>query len=401
MAAIDILEEIYDRIYYKLRFSKIGQYAMLAYNTTFDDVLLIPRKSLTSRKSACIKTKLTKNIQLSIPLVSSNMDTVTGVEMAAAMANMGGIGFIYRLTNSIEEEAEMIKEVKKRGLNLNMNYLVGASVGVKGAFMERAKMLIDAGTDIIIFDVANGYSNQMAYAIKTFKSKHPNVPIVAGNVATPGGVKFLAKLGVDCIKVGIGPGSVCTTRIVTGHGVPQLSAIYRCAKKAKKYGIPIIADGGIRNSGDIVKALAVGADVVMLGSLFAGTFESPGDVYTIEKNKIQKVPITKVTSIEPEDYDCLFKIYRGMSGKDVQIDAQKKTLSQKNEIVAEGVSKKIPYKGPVKPIIEQLIGGLMSGMSYSHSKTIKELQKKAIFEKVSTLGQKENTPHAKEFKHYR
>src|SRR3989338_5536335 len=133
------------------------------------------------------------------------MDTVTGVEMAAAMANMGGIGFIYRLTNSIEEEAEMIKEVKKRGLNLNMNYLVGASVGVKGAFMERAKMLIDAGTDI-----------------KTFKSKHPNVPIVAGNVATPGGVKFLAKLGVDCIKVGIGPGSVCTTRIVTGHGVPQL-----------------------------------------------------------------------------------------------------------------------------------------------------------------------------------
>lgn len=399
MTFADFLEEIYDWFYYKFRFSKIGQYAMLAYNMTFDDVLLIPRKSLHSRSSACVKTKLTKNISLDIPIASSNMDTVTGVDMAVAMAELGGIGFIYRLTCSIEEEAEMVKEVKRRGLKKNKTYMVGASVGIKEDFMERAKQLIEAGTDIIVFDVANGYSKQMAFAIKTFKSKYPYIPIVAGNVATPGGIEFLAKLGVDCIKVGIGPGSVCTTRIVTGHGIPLLSSIYRCAKKAKKYGIPIISDGGIRNSGDIVKALAVGANIVMIGSLLAGTFESTGKVYCMHNNKPKEIPRDKIKKLKPEEYHNYFKIYRGMSGKDVQIDAQKKSLSQRTHIVPEGVTKKIPYTGPMTNIIEQLIGGLRSGMSYSYSKTIPELQRKAIFEKVSPVGLKENTAHAEEFKY--
>ncbi|MFA5142478.1 MAG: IMP dehydrogenase [Candidatus Woesearchaeota archaeon] len=402
MPFTEILEDMYDSIYKRYRSSSIGRYALLAYNTTFDDVIMLPRKSLNSRRDADTTSDLTSKIKLKIPIISANMDTVTGVEMAVAMAEIGGIGFLYRLTNSIDEEAEMIKEVKRRGVEVGKKYLVGASVGVKEDFMDRADKLINAGADIIIFDIANGYSEQMANAITTFRSKYPHHPIVAGNVATPGGVEFLANLGVDCIKVGIGPGAVCTTRLVTGHGVPQLSAIYRCARKAREYGIPIIADGGIRLSADIVKALAAGASTVMLGSLLAGTYESPGNVYSIKNGKDMLVPQSTLRKMTPEECEKCFKIYRGMSSRDVQVDAQSKKLVDGNKrIIPEGVTKRIPYKGFVKPIIEQLVGGLQSGMSYSTAHTIKELQKRALFEKISPLGQKENTPHAEEFKHYR
>jgi IMP dehydrogenase len=401
MTLTDKVLEYFDWTYHKGLYSDIGQYLLLAYNTTFDDVLLVPRKSLESRKDTDPSTNLTKNMRLGIPIISANMDTVTGVQMAATMADIGGIGFIYRLTNSISEECEMVDTVKEMGKMIGKNYLVGASVGVKGDFLDRASELIKSGADVIVFDIANGYSDQMANAIKQFKSRYDH-PIVAGNVATPGGVEFLANLGADCIKVGIGPGSVCTTRIVTGHGVPQLSAIYRCARKAREYGIPIIADGGIRNSGDIVKALAVGASSVMLGSLLAGTYESPGDTYLVIDQEIEMLGQPYLETLKPEDYQLCFKFYRGMSSYDVQQDAKlRNLLSKQKVIIPEGVTKKTPYKGFVRPIIEQLVGGLQSGMSYSTAHTIPELWERALFEKVSPLGQRENLPHGEEFKHYR
>lgn len=414
MTLSDKLLDCFDWVYHKGLYSEIGQYLLLAYNTTFDDVLLVPRRALHSRHDADPSTILTNDIKLKIPIISSNMDTVTGVEMAVAMAELGGIGFLPRLTNTPQEEAAMVTEVKKRGKKLGKDYIVGISVGVAGDYLERAGECINAGADIIVFDIANGYIEDIEKAITRYKANFNGNryrPIVAGNVATPGGVDFLAGLGVDCIKVGVGPGSVCTTRIVTGHGIPQLSAIYRCARKAREYNIPIIADGGIRQPADIVKALAVGAQSVMLGQLLASTYESPGDVYTLQDNKQVKVDLEILLELNEldEKYGIVvyedgkyFKTYRGMSGKDVQEDAKSRGLIENNKlIVPEGVTKRIPYTGFVKMRIEQLIGGLRSGMSYSTAHTLKELQERALFEKVSTLGARENIAHAEEFHHYR
>ncbi len=413
MTLSDKLLDCFDWVYHKGVYSEIGQYLLLAYNTTFDDVLLVPRRSLHSRHDADPSTILTNDIKLKIPLISSNMYTVTGVEMAISMAELGGIGFLPRLTNTPQEAATMVAEIKKRGKEKGKDYVVGISVGVND-YLERAGECIDAGADIIIFDIANGYVEDIEKAIINYKANFKGNryrPIVAGNVATPGGVDFLAKLGADCIKVGIGPGSVCTTRIVTGHGVPQLSAIYRCARKAREYNIPIIADGGIRQPADIVKALAVGAQSVMLGQLLASTYESPGEVYTLQDGVAVKVNLETLLKLNELDkkYGTVvyedgkyFKNYRGMSGKDVQEYAKSRGLIDNNKlIVPEGVTKRIPYAGFVEMRIEQLVGGLRSGMSYSTARTIKELQERALFEKVSTLGARENIAHAEEFHHYR
>jgi len=461
---------------------------------TFDDVLLVPQcSSVKSRKDISLKTKLTKNINLNIPFVSSNMDTVTEDTMAIAMARMGGIGILHRFC-SIQEQVTMVQNVKRaqnitidepyyipencnifeaeqlmkkfnvgtllvvseydnrklagilskrdlrfidneeelvknvatmrerntiitagykpdmdkvynlfishkvkkiplvdsewniKGLVTSKDFynirkyphmnldkdgrlIVGAAVGVKGDYLLRCKALLDNGADIIVVDVAHGHSDIAINAVRTIKKKF-NCEIIAGNVVTAEGALDLKNAGADAIKVGIGPSSICSTRLVTGFGMSQLSAIMEVA--SINIGIPIIADGGIRGSGDVVKALAAGASSVMIGSLFAGTDESPGKI--ISKNGKK----------------C--KLYRGMAGTFANLSKAERCSDQSsfddifNTFVPEGVETTVSYQGSVFRILDQLAGGIRSGISYGGGINIEELQKKALFRQITQAG---------------
>ncbi len=464
---------------------------------TFDDVLLVPKLSkITSRSQTDLRTKLSKNISLNIPLISANMDTVTESAMAVSMARQGGIGIIHRFLTVQEEvnevlkvkrsgsvmienpyvinpdktvkdalrymdekgisgllvvdddskligiltsrdvifesEAKLVKDVMTRDvitarpgiegqeakeiLSKNRieklplvderghvkglitskdiknieNYpfaskdkkgrpLVGAAVGVKGDFMDRTEALLEAGADVVVVDIAHGHSENAINTVKHIKKAFPDSEVMAGNVATAGGVEDLIKAGVDAVKVGVGSGSICITRVITGSGVPQLTAILDCAKIGKEYDVPIISDGGIRNSGDATKALAAGSSTVMVGSMFGGTDESPGS--TVMKNGKR------------------FKIYRGMASFYASLGRKTKengTISIEddlNDYVAEGVEAMVPYKGSVVDIVKQLKGGIRSGLSYCGATTINEMQENAEFVKISSAGFAESQPH--------
>ncbi len=253
--------------------------------------------------------------------------------------------------------------------------LVGAAVGVTKDVMERVDALIKVKTDVIVVDTAHGHSQGVFDTVKKIKEKYPDSQIIAGNVATPEGVRFLAEAGADCVKVGIGPGSICTTRVVAGVGVPQLSAIYNCSEEADKYDIPIIADGGIKFSGDIPKALAAGASVVMIGSLFAGTEESPGETVLYQGRR--------------------FKVYRGMGSEGAMNQGSKDRYFQDDvkKFVPEGVEGRVPYKGPLSEVIYQMVGGLRAGMGYCGSKNLKSLVNYAQFVRITGAGLKESHPH--------
>ncbi len=257
--------------------------------------------------------------------------------------------------------------------------LVGAAIGVKGDFMERAELLLNAEADLIVVDIAHGHSNNAISAIKNIKKAFPNSELIAGNVATAAGAEDLIKAGVDAVKVGVGSGSICITRIVTGSGIPQLTAILDCAKIGKKYDVPIISDGGIRNSADVIKALAAGASSVMIGSMFAGTDESPGS------------PITKNGK--------RFKIYRGMASFYASLGRKSKEIGaisiedDLNDYVAEGVEAMVPYKGSIRDILIQLTGGIRSGLSYCGAQNIPQMQKNAEFIKISYASFRESQPH--------
>ncbi len=253
--------------------------------------------------------------------------------------------------------------------------VVGAAVGTSKDTLERVDVLVKAGVDVIVVDTAHGHSKKVIETVKKIKKMYPDLPVIAGNVATSEAVEELIKAGADAVKVGIGPGSICTTRIVAGIGVPQLSAILQCAYVAKKYDVPIIADGGIRYSGDIVKALAAGAETVMLGSIFAGTEESPGETVLYQGRK--------------------YKVYRGMGSISAMKSgsADRYFQSDNKKFVPEGVEGMVPYKGAVKDVVYQLIGGLRSGMGYVGAKNINELQKKAKFIKITNSSVKESHPH--------
>lgn len=337
---------------------------------TFDDVLLVPQKTnLVSRTAVNLSTNLTKKIKLKIPIISANMDTVTEAEMAIALAREGGIGIIHRFA-TMEREAEMVAEVKKEKL------LVGAAVGIKDDYIERTEALVKAGVDVIVIDIAHGHSIYLIKVLKDLKKKFPRVDIIAGNVATAEATEELIKNGADAIKVGIGPGALCITRIVAGAGVPQLTAISECAAIAKKYEIPIIADGGIRNSGDMVKALAVGASTVMIGTLFAGCDESPA--LTFFKNNRK------------------FKLTRGMASLMANHDRQKNDVKVKKDLkeyAAEGVEAVVPYQGTVSELIRQMLGGVRSGLSYCGAKNTKELWQKAEFIQITQSSLIESMPH--------
>ena len=465
---------------------------------TFDDVLLVPKRSpIVSRSQTDLRTRLSHNINLNIPLISANMDTVTESQMAIAVAREGGIGIIHRFM-TIEDHVDQILRVKRsesvvieqpytvkpdmtladmhrlmadygvsgllvedggklagiitrRDIMFEKNskrrvadlmtkdvitakagttieqakeilhkhrieklplidgkgriaglitgkdilkmdeyphaakdkkgrLVVGGAVGVKGDYLERTEALLEAGADTIVVDIAHGHSDNALNTVRMIKKAFPSCDLIAGNVATGEGARDLIKAGVDAVKVGVGSGSICITRVVTGSGVPQLTAVIDAVKAAKEYDIPVISDGGIRTSGDLTKALAAGASSVMVGSMFGGTDESPGK--TLVKNGKK------------------FKMYRGMASymaslgrKYREEGPQVADSDDLNDYVPEGVEAMVPYKGSVVEIVRQLAGGLRSGLSYCGAKTIGEMQKNAEFVRITGAGFIESQPH--------
>ena len=339
---------------------------------TFDDVTLAPNYSEVLPSEVSTKTILSKNLILEIPLLSSAMDTVTESKMAIAIAKAGGIGIIHRNLD-IKKQISEIKKVQSK------NLIVGAAVGAGPKELKRAETILKENVDLIVVDTAHGHTKKVAEIIKKIKKKKPNqTALCAGNVATAEAAKFLVKLGVDIIKVGIGPGSICTTRLVAGIGVPQLSAILEAKKGVKNKKVSIISDGGIKFSGDIAKALAAGADAVMIGSLFAGTVEAPGKV--IKKN------------------GQLYKNFRGMGSVGAMNKGSADRYFQKiqkntSKYVPEGVEGLVKFKGNVEKIIYKLIGGLKSSMGYLGAKKIINLRKKPKFVKITKAGFYESMVH--------
>ncbi len=465
---------------------------LLEKGLSYDDVLLVPqRSSVQSRRSVSTNTHLSRNIELSIPLVSANMDTVTESDMAIAMAQRGGIGIIHRF-NSIEEEVREVERVKRFRSNIvtdpktiaadatveqakeimkehgissllvadnenkltgiltsrDMRFrppsnqlvselmtpreqlvvgkvgisikdakkllmehrieklpivqndwtiaglitgkdiynkaeyphaavdkydrlLVGAAIGVKEDSIDRAKALVAAGADVLVIDIAHVDSDLAINTIKRVKEACPSTDIIAGNVATAQGTRNLIEAGADAVKVGVGPGSICTTRITAGSGYPQFSAVLNCAREAEKYNVPVIADGGIRYSGDITKAVAAGASTVMLGSLLAGTDESPG------------IPFMKGGQ--------LYKVVRGMASFGANL--ARKDTENKVSYVPEGVEALVKYKASVERVIQQLLGGLYSGMSYCGVHSVERLRGNGVFVEITGSGIRESHPH--------
>ncbi|WP_102336505.1 IMP dehydrogenase [Salimicrobium jeotgali] len=465
---------------------------------TFDDVLLMPRKSEVLPRDVSLSVDLTSRLKLNIPVVSAGMDTVTEASMAIAMARQGGLGVIHK-NMSIEEQAEQVDMVKRseRGVitnpffltpenqvydaehlmgkyrisgvpivdndtsrklvgiitNRDMRFvedyslrisevmtsedlitspvgttieeaghilqkhkieklplvdenntlkglitikdiekviefpnaakddqgrlLTAAAVGVTADAMTRIGKLVEAGVDALVVDTAHGHSEGVMEQVRRIRAAYPSVDIIAGNVATKEATRDLIEAGVDVVKVGIGPGSICTTRVVSGVGVPQITAIYDCAEEAEKHGVSIIADGGIKYSGEIVKALAAGGSAVMLGSLLAGVKESPGDTEIFQGRQ--------------------FKVYRGMGSVGAMEAGSKdryfQSGSEAKKLVPEGIEGRIPFKGPLADTVHQLLGGLRSGMGYCGTKTIQELRNDAYFTRITGAGLRESHPH--------
>ena len=460
---------------------------------TFDDVLLIPRKSDVLPSMVDLSTNITKKLKLNIPLMTAAMDTVTESPMAIAIAREGGIGIIHK-NMSIEEQAIEVDKVKRsengviadpfflspdhtledadrlmgkfkisgvpvtvdgklvgiitnRDLRFEVDFskkikesmtsenlitapagttleqaqeilrkhkieklplvdnngllkglitikdiekavrypnscrdasgrlVAGAGVGITANMMDRVKALVDASVDLIVLDSAHGHSQNIINAVDKIKSAYPELQLVAGNIATPEAAEDLIKAGADAVKVGIGPGSICTTRVVAGIGVPQITAINDVYECAKKYGIPVIADGGIKYSGDIVKSVAAGADVIMIGSLFAGCEESPGEMEIYQGRN--------------------FKVYRGMGSIAAMNNGSKDRYFQQDtkKLVPEGVEGRVPYKGALSETVYQLLGGLRAGMGYCGAPTIKELKENGQFVQITNAGLKESHPH--------
>lgn len=355
---------------------------------TFDDVLLIPAESHVLPNEVDLSTQLADNIKLNIPLISAGMDTVTEGAMAIAMALQGGLGVVHK-NMSIQAQASEVANVKsvvvpsnatKAAVDDQNRLLCAAAVGVTSDTFERAETLLEAGADAIVIDTAHGHSAGVLRKIKEFREHFPKQTLIAGNVATGDATRALFDAGVDVVKVGIGPGSICTTRIVAGVGVPQITAIYDAASAAREYHKPIIADGGIKYSGDVVKALAAGGNAVMLGSMLSGTTEAPGDIF--------------------EDNGKKYKRYRGMGSVGAMAQAHGSSdryfqggVNEANKLVPEGVEARVEYKGDVSDVVFQIDGGLRSGMGYCGAANISELIEKAQFVQITNAGLRESHPH--------
>ncbi len=328
---------------------------------TFDDVLLVPTKSeVRSRRDPSLRSFVTRRRALETPLISANMDTITEADMALAMATLGGLGILHRFV-SPEQQVSFVRRLVKADVPIR-----AASIGVNEEDRQRAHSLIEAGVNVMTIDIAHGHSVAMIDTIKWLKDNYSEVDIIAGNVATAEGTGELIEAGADAIKVGIGPGSMCTTRIITGCGVPQLTAIAICAEVGFKENIPIIADGGIRTSGDIVKAFAAGASAIMLGSMLSGTIETPGEIKNGRKQ------------------------YRGMASKSAQVSWRG---GVPEGMAPEGESTTVSVKGHVRDVIMEICGGVRSGMSYVNATSITEIRDRARFVEMSAAGVYESHAH--------
>ncbi len=340
---------------------------------TYDDVLLVPqRSSIRSRSQVSVASRLTRDIRMLTPVIAANMDTVCGWEMAATMAKLGAVGIIHRFLPIEAQEAAV-----RKAFEASAGGTIGAAIGTDRDMIERALACAHAGATVVVLDIAHGHAEHAIEGVRRLKSEVPHMQVIAGNVATGSGALDLAEAGADAIKVGVGPGGVCTTRLVAGVGVPQLTAVSDAVNA--NCGVPIIADGGIRTSGDIAKALAIGADSVMIGSMFAGTKEAPGEVEQTERG--------------------LFKRVRGMASR----EAAERRAARAGEILddeyfehraAEGVEGLVPYRGSVQMVVNELMAGLKSSMSYSNSASLEEFRSNARMVRITGAGLHENHPHA-------
>ncbi len=362
----------------------------LTPSLTFDDVLLKPGYAGFSRSDISLKTQLTKKITLSAPLVSAPMDTVTESALAIALGKFGGIGIIHR-NLTIEDQAAEVAKVKQAGVP------VGAAVGSSPGYEERVAALVKAGVDVICVDSAHGYSKYVIEAVEFIKKNH-DVQVIAGNIATGEGAEALIKAGADGLRVGMGPGAICTTRIVSGMGVPQLTAILETAAVAQKHGVPVIADGGINYLGDITKALAAGASSVMMGRLFAATEESPGDVVEFAADQVP----SRFRSIVNGADTYKFKAYRGMGsigamerGKQISSEDEfhGKSYTNKTVLVAEGVEGLVPSSGDLATVAETMLEGVKSGFYYVGATSIDQLWKTSVLRRITHASLTESHPH--------
>lgn len=333
------------------------------YALSYDDVLILPQYSdIRSRSEIDTSINLGNGLKLELPILSSPMDTVTGAHMAERMGDLGGCGVIHRYNTALKQ-ASMVRKVRDLAPDVGL----GAAIGVTGNYLARARLLVDAGVTFLCIDVAHGHHILVKEALASLRSTFgEKLHLMAGNVATLEGVNDLSDWGADSARANIGGGSICSTRIQTGHGYPGLQTIIDCAKTDRS--IAIIADGGIRNSGDVVKALAAGADAVMCGSLFAGTCETPGAIHRDRDGNS-------------------WKVYRGMASREAQ-QAWKGSYTS-----LEGIATTVPYRGHLATIIDELSRGIRSGLSYSGARSIEELQTKAQFVNQSPAGQAESATH--------
>lgn len=360
----------------------------LRWGLTFDDVLLVPKRThARSRGDISLATHLTSDIPLHLPFLSANAPWCTEAALAIAMALHGGMGFVHRMC-SIDHQAEEVQRVKASTADRTRyphatvdqagRLRVGAAVGVNGDYMERARRVAEAGCDVFVLDIAHGHSDYALSVINELKTTFPMIPVVAGNVATAAGTRDLILAGADAVKVGIGPGSACTTRIVTGAGVPQLTAVIDCVEEANKHGIPVIADGGLRRSGDVVKALAVGAATVMFGGMLAGTDESAAELVEHEGTRY------KITT----GYAAL--------GMKMTLKRERGEEISREEFEAyapEGAEVTFPYTGPAREVLLRCAAGVRSGLSYSGAMSLSELVRNADLIRISAATQTENHPH--------
>jgi IMP dehydrogenase len=358
---------------------------------TFDDILILPGYADFSREEISLESKLTRELTLKLPLVSAPMDTVTESELAIALGELGGLGIVHRNLTLEDQVAEVKKVVAQK-------VLVGAAIGANTGYQERAQALVEAGANLIVVDSAHGFSKSIIEAVKYLKKTWPDLQVMAGNIATYEGALALIEAGADSLRVGMGPGAICTTRVVSGMGVPQVSALLETIRAARPAGVPVVADGGIKYSGDMVKALATGAGSVMMGSYFASASESPGEKVELPA---ELVPAKFSHLLKQKADSYLFKTYRGMGsvgamekGAKIKSEDEFHGKSYKEKVlVAEGVEGLVPVKGTVKEIVEQAVGGIKSGLYYIGARTLDELYAKAQFVQITPASLGESHPH--------
>lgn len=366
------------------RSTNTGKIAM--EGLTFDDLLLLPNESSFKRSDVDLTTKLHPKIVLKLPILSSPMDTVTEADMAIAMAQAGGLGVIHR-NLQVDTQKDFVKKVKAAkvsdaataSLDGKKRYLVAAAIGAGSDMQERVKALVDAEVDMIVVDSGHGHSKYIMDAVKFIKKNYKNkVVVMAGNVATYDGAKALMKAGADILRVGVGPGSICTTRVITGMGVPQVTALMEVARATKNSKVTFVADGGIRLMGDMAKALATGAGAVMLGSMLAGHDQSPGEKVTVNGKAYKK-------------YRGMGSIGAMQKGGAERYGQNPKDVAKK--LVAEGVEGLVPYKGDAHDFLYQANGSLRSSFYYLGSKSMNEFHKKSKFVRITAAGMRESHPH--------